>query len=420
VFTFIHCADLHLDSPLRGLATKPGAPVEELRSATRRAFDRLVDVAIERKVSFIVIAGDVYDVDWQDYSTGLFFNSRMERLREQGIRAFLIQGNHDAASVISRQLRPPDNVQLLSAHEPETCVIEELGVAIHGQGFEQRETRENLVAGFPAPLPGYFNIGLLHTSAEGVDGHDRYAPCKVADLVAKGYDYWALGHIHQRRILYTSPWVVFPGNIQGRHAGETGAKGCVQIVVGSGKEVEDEPEFLELDVVRWIDCTVDVTAVSSLDQLAERLGEAWAVQPDLAFEGMKAVRVRLQGKTPLHGLLHADPERTRAEIENSLQSFAHGPLWLERVRMETVDVDRTPADRDDALQAIAAGILDLERDDDFLDEFLNHLNLIQLQMGDYIRRQDALAVKSREQVRSLLTEVSSALAAKLQDGGGRR
>ncbi|MCY0869362.1 MAG: DNA repair exonuclease [Firmicutes bacterium] len=420
MFTFIHCADLHLDSPLRGLTSKGGAPVEEIRSATRRAFEKMVSAAIDQEVQFVVIAGDVYDGDWQDYTTALFFNRQMARLRDRGIPVFLIQGNHDAASVISRQLTLPDNVQLLSAVEPETRVIEQFRVAIHGQGFAQRETRENLVAGFPNALPGYFNIGLLHTSAEGVDGHDRYAPCRVADLVAKGYDYWALGHIHQRRILNRSPWIVFPGNVQGRHIGETGAKGCMRVAVDDLGAVYGEPEFQELDVLRWVDCAVDVTGVTCWDgDLAQRLVSAWASERDLAYDGLKAVRVRLQGKTPLHGELTADTDRVEAEIINSLQSFVSGPLWIERVRIETADIDRTTTQQNDALQMLVEGILSLRGDDAFVDECLKHLTSMQNHLSDYIRSEGALCLQSREHVRSLLNEVSPTLVAKLQGGGGR-
>ena len=67
---FVHAADIHLDSPLRGLERYEGAPVDELRGATRRAFENLVDLAIEDEVAFVLLAGDLYDGDWKDYNTG--------------------------------------------------------------------------------------------------------------------------------------------------------------------------------------------------------------------------------------------------------------------------------------------------------------------------------------------------------------
>src|SRR5690349_16787907 len=102
MFKFLHAADVHLDSPLKGLARYEGAPADEIRGATRRAFDNLVELAIQEEAAFLLLAGDLYDGDWKDYNTGLFFVSRMRRLEEAGIPVFLISGNHDAASQITR------------------------------------------------------------------------------------------------------------------------------------------------------------------------------------------------------------------------------------------------------------------------------------------------------------------------------
>jgi DNA repair exonuclease SbcCD nuclease subunit len=184
---FLHAADVHLDSPLRGLERYPGAPVEEIRAATRRAFENLVALAVEEEVGFVLLAGDLYDGDWKDYNTGLFFAAQMARLEEAGIRAFLIAGNHDAASQITRVLRPPANVKVFSTKRPETEILEDLGVAIHGQGFAQISVSEDLSAGYPRAVPHLFNIGMLHTSLDGRPGHASYAPCTVDGLRSRGY-----------------------------------------------------------------------------------------------------------------------------------------------------------------------------------------------------------------------------------------
>ena len=223
---FIHASDLHIDSPLRGLDRYEGAPVDRLRTATRGALERLVDKAISEHVDFVLLAGDIYDQDWQDFHTGLFFREQMVRLDRAGIRVYIVQGNHDAQGVISRQLGLPSNVTVFSSRTAETVRIDELSVAIHGRSFPNRAVDEDLVPTYPAAVPGFFNIGMLHTSLTGRVGHDTYAPTDVATLVTKGYDYWALGHVHAREVVSESPRIVFPGNVQGRHANETGAKGC--------------------------------------------------------------------------------------------------------------------------------------------------------------------------------------------------
>ena len=216
MFKFLHAADLHLDSSLRGLERYERAPVEAMQHATRRALVHLVDLALEEKVHFVLLAGDLWDGDWRDYNSGLFFVQQMARLHDSRIPVFLIAGNHDAANRMTRSLRLPDGVRVLDADAPETVLLADLGVALHGQSFAQYNITDDLSLRYPAARPGCFNIGMLHTSATGREGHERYAPCSVEGLLAKGYDYWALGHVHKREILYDDPLIVFPGNTQGR------------------------------------------------------------------------------------------------------------------------------------------------------------------------------------------------------------
>jgi len=193
----------------------------------------------------VLLAGDLYDGDWKDYNTGLYFLGCMRRLRESGIRAFIITGNHDAASQITKQLRLPDNVTMFSTRKPESVVLDEWNVAIHGQGFATRAVMEDISQTYPHGIPQLFNIGMLHTCLNGKPGHDPYAPCTVDGLRSKGYQYWALGHVHTREEVSQQPWIVFPGNTQGRHIRETGPKGCTLVTVDN-LEV-DSVEHRDLD-----------------------------------------------------------------------------------------------------------------------------------------------------------------------------
>ena len=197
MFKFLHAADIHLDSPLRGLAQYPGAPVEQIRQATRRALENLVDLAIREKVAFVLIAGDLYDGDRDDYNSVLFFNQQMKRLDVEGIGVFVIRGNHDAANRMTTRLNPPSNVTVFPDDEPLSAPLDELKVMIHGQGFATESVLTDLSRDYPPGAEEYFNIGLLHTCAGGVEGHDDYAPCKYDVLKSKRYQYWALGHVHQ-------------------------------------------------------------------------------------------------------------------------------------------------------------------------------------------------------------------------------
>ena len=163
-FRFIHAADLHLGSPLSGLALKDRRIAERFAAAGRDAFTALVDCAIAEAVDFMVIAGDVYDGAWRDNSIGLFFNREIARLSRGGIPVYFLRGNHDAASIVTRTIAMPEGVHEFSTRKPETFTIEGLNVALHGQGFAERVAGDNLALAYPPAVPGHFNIGVLHTS----------------------------------------------------------------------------------------------------------------------------------------------------------------------------------------------------------------------------------------------------------------
>lgn len=361
--TFIHAADIHLDSPLRGLERYEGAPIDAVRGAARDAFTRMIDLAIEERAAFIVLAGDLYDGDWKDYNTGLFIAAQMARLDQAGIPAVLISGNHDAANRMTRQLRLPANVHRLPDARPGTVRFDHLGVAIHGQGFATASVMENLAASYPAPIPGVLNIGLLHTSLDGRPGHDPYAPCAPSDLQAKGYAYWALGHVHDHEIVSRDPWIVYPGIIQGRHIRETGAKGCV-VATYSGNEIL-EVEHRPLDVMRWAELNLDAGDAGAAAEVVERVETA--VTEAVAAEAGRtlAVRIRISGRTAAQRELAADPGHWTQEIRAAVTAATNQMAWVEKVRFDTappIDEDAL-AERDDAFGALARCLRYLEADE---------------------------------------------------------
>lgn len=362
MFRFLHAADIHLDSPLKGLSQYEGAPVEQLRGATRRALAALVALAIDEAVRFVIIAGDLYDGDWPDYNTGLFFNRQMMRLKEAGIPAFVIAGNHDAANKMTRTLQLPDNVTLFPHARADTRVLEDVGVALHGQSFAGQAVTEDLSQAYPAARPGLFNIGVLHTSATGRTGHETYAPCTPAGLQAKGYDYWALGHIHTREVLQQTPPIVFPGNIQGRHVGETGPKGCYLCTVDDQRRVT--LAFRAVDVVRWELAEIDVGGLATRDEVQQAVVRGLRGCRDQADGRLLAVRVVFRGTTPLHQELAAQ----RGRLTNEVRSWAEeagGDIWIEKVQIRTTaprSARRDAADGDDPLSELREILAELRRD----------------------------------------------------------
>ena len=332
---FIHTADLHLDSPLQGLSAYAGAPVDLLRNATRRAFEGLVDTAIDEKVQFFVIAGDVYDGGWKDFNTGVFFAGQMGRLRTAGIHAIVLHGNHDAESEVTSamKLRLPDNVHVFGSRKAETFRFPELRVAFHGQSFPDAKTEANLAIGYPAPVPGWLNVGVLHTAIEGHAGHARYAPCLLAELGAKGYAYWALGHVHEHATLGQRPTIVFAGNPQGRSVRETGERGAL-LVEADGDEVLSTTRIVT-DVVRWEHLRVDVSDATTLGDVVTRASGALADASAKANGRLLAARFTLVGRTPVHGEIFADEAKVRQELIACAAAIGPERVWVEKLRVET-------------------------------------------------------------------------------------
>ncbi len=349
---FLHAADIHLDSPLRGLEAELGAPVELIRGATRRALGRLVDLALAEDVDLLLIAGDIYDGDWQDFGTGLFFAAQMARLTRAGKPVLVLRGNHDAQNRITRTLRLPEGVRLLDHRRPETVELPALRLAVHGQSFAEQEITENLVRGYPRPVAGLFNIGMLHTCLEQVGGpHPRYAACNRADLLALDYDYWALGHIHTRDVVCEAPWIVFPGNLQGRHINEPGAKGATLVTVREGRVVS--AEHRTVDDFRWARVTADVTGCDTEAAALAQVQPALEAALDAAEGRGLAVRVTLEGSTILYGALAS--AGLKEKILNEARQLSP-LLWIEGVELRTRPRHPPLQDRCDALGALARRI----------------------------------------------------------------
>jgi len=357
MFRFLHTADLHLDSPMIGLSSREGTAVDTILGASRRAFTNLINLAIAEQVAFVVIAGDVYDRDWKGYETGLFFRKGMMKLREAGIRVYLISGNHDAASIISRNLSLPEGVTLFSSRAPETSELDDPPVAIHGMSFPNRAVEENLVPRYPAPIPGKFNLGILHTSLAGEIGHDTYAPCSVHDLVEKGYHYWALGHIHKPAVIHHNPWIVYSGNLQGRSVKECGERGCVILTVNDSGSLTDF-QWHALDVARWSVVNVDSTGLATVEEIASLAKRGLAHEIEAAEDRLLAVRLIISGATELHGALHSRPDRLEAEIQARTDELGADRLWIEQVRLETTPMVslETLAERDQLTKMVVETI----------------------------------------------------------------
>jgi exonuclease SbcD len=419
MFRFLHAADIHLDSPLIGLELPESAPVDQIRGATRRAFDNLVELAIIEEVSFLLVAGDLYDGDWKDFNTGIFFNQRMARLKDAGIPVVVVLGNHDAASQITKSLRPPENVHFLSSRKPETFHLKDLDVAIHGQSFASRAISQDLSSNYPMAQSGCFNVGLLHTALTGREGHEPYAPCTVDGLKAKGYQYCALGHVHQREVVLQDPWIVFPGNLQGRHIREIGPKGCTLVTVET-QEVT-QVEHVDLDVLRWQLCRIDVSGCRNVDEDYERtqvkLEKALA-----AGDGRPVVtRLELHGATSAHQKLQSQSAHWTEEFRSLALNLGGEGIWLEKVRFKTkeqMDLESL-IQSDEALGGLVKNLLNLEMDADKLRELDSEIDAFLNKLPPELRGgEDAFDPLLAGQWEEIRSDVKNLLIAKLLESGG--
>jgi DNA repair exonuclease SbcCD nuclease subunit len=277
----------------------------------------------------------LFDGDWKDFHTPLFLVNELARLKSAQIRAFVVLGNHDLQSELVPHIRWPENVTVFQSGKSDTCILQSFNTAIHGRSYATPAVSENLAATFPNPVAGHFNIGILHTNAAGAHGgrdHATYAPCTVDELRAKGYDYWALGHVHSHEILSTSPHVVYSGNTQGRHARETGAKGAVVVDVEAGRVTQTR--FVACDVMRWEKLEITADPEDSPRELVHKAKRA-IQDADKKNEGRAlATRIAFTGATDANRKLARMEDRARfvADVRAAARD-ASDRAWVEKVEI---------------------------------------------------------------------------------------
>jgi DNA repair exonuclease SbcCD nuclease subunit len=336
-YRFVHTADLHLDSPLKSLALRDPALAEVIGTATRAVFTRIIDLCLDEAVDALLIAGDLYDGAQTSMKTARFLTQQLRRLDQAGIETFIIRGNHDAESRITAQLVLPDSVTVFGA---KASMVQRdkagLAIAIHGISFAKPHAPESLLARFRGPVPGAVNIGMLHTSLDGAVGHDPYAPCRLVDLQASGFDYWALGHIHTRAHHAGGTHVVMPGIPQGRDIGEAGAGSVTLVTVGDDGSLQVEERTVA--VARFARVRVPVDGIAAWPGLVAALSAALhAVRRDLTEDHL-VVRPVLTGRTSLLWRLRRDLALLQDEARITAEAI--GSVWIDKLELDCTDEAR--------------------------------------------------------------------------------
>ncbi|MBD3110247.1 DNA repair exonuclease [Bacillus sp. AGMB 02131] len=263
--TFIHAADLHLDSPFKGLRKLPEELYQHIKQSTFESLQKLIDEAITREVDFVLFSGDLYDGENRNLHTQVKFRKEMERLNQHGIQVFIIHGNHDHLSGKWISIEQPSNVHIFAGQsEVKEFRKEDSLTYIYGYSYPTQHVNQSIVDKYEKKPGADYHIGMLHGSAEGQSEHSRYAPFTVDELMEKSFDYWALGHIHKRQELALSPPIIYPGNIQGRHKKESGVKGCYYVKI-KGKHAE--LDFVPTSTIVWDTLNISLEENCSFDDL---------------------------------------------------------------------------------------------------------------------------------------------------------
>ena len=357
-FRFIHCSDLHIDSPFKGFSAIHPDWAQRLRDAPLKSFLNIVDLAVYEKVDAVIIAGDVFDGEDKSLQAQFKFRGGLQTLSDHNIPSFIAHGNHDPLNRWSTTLEWPAGVTVFPGSRVVSVPVEKEGgvlAHIYGTSFPERDVFDNLSLNFERQTHPGFAVGVLHANVGGHPEHDPYAPCSVDDLVARGMDYWALGHIHAREVLRRGhPAIVYSGNPQGRHFKESGPRGCYLVTLEEG--AVPDIQFMPTDTLRFVEASLDLSSCVTLDTVvAEIVGQCQMLLEQADHRNL-VIRQTLTGKTETHSLLRKGGtlESLREEALRNFPGRGSG-LWLE-FRLQTrgeYDIDTLKQGQDFIADLIA-------------------------------------------------------------------
>jgi len=359
-FRFIHTADIHLDSPLKSLALRNEELAAIVGNSTRQVLERIVDLCLSESVNALLIAGDLYDGSQTSMKTARFLSAQFRRLNDANIAVYIIRGNHDAESKITRELSLPECVHVFSSKaEAKEFVILNKGpnnepnnwpntkpVFIHGISFKDAKAPNNLLPLYQQPIPEAINIGMMHTSLDGSQGHDNYAPCSTKELENHGFDYWALGHIHKRATHVNDQChIVMPGIPQGRDIGEAGIKSITLVSIDDNNQVKTEEHALAL--VQFEYTPIELNDSLTWNEVVDLINQAIDQVAAKCEAEQLVVRIVLTGTTPLAWKLHRDEDLLLAEIESRAEGESK---WIDKLVINCDAPERMQNAADDGPQ----------------------------------------------------------------------
>ena len=370
-FKFIHCSDLHIDSPFKGFSSVEHPLAEILRKSTYQAFQNIVELALKEEVEAVLIAGDIYDGSDKSLEAQLKFRRGLQKLSDAGIYTFIVHGNHDPLDSWSASLEWPERVHVFPGDRVECLPIENNGMVkayIHGISYPKREVRENLAQKFSRNNDDGFAVGLLHSNVGNQSGHEDYAPCSIDDLIAGGMDYWALGHIHRFQVLRESnPAIVYSGNTQARHMREAGEKGCCLVTLD--KNADPLIQFISTDTIRYVHGEVDLSGTISLDEVIHAVRSKCEYFADQVKQKEMFLNLSLKGRTQIHSELQRGD--AIKELQGEIRTYFQGrtpSIWVD-IKLNTAGIYNIKSLREgkDFISDLIVLFENMEKEESFLD-----------------------------------------------------
>ncbi len=400
---FVHAADLHLDTPFKGLSNWNSALASRLKEATFRSFQNIIDLCLEEDVDFLLIAGDIFDSEDRSLAAQIKFNNELKRLTDNEIEVYFVCGNHDPLNSWLDALQFPEGAARFDASHPERKTFNKKGsplADIYGVSYRDRGVSENLARRFESENSAApFSIALLHGTVGSSGTHENYAPFSTEDVLNKKFDYWALGHIHQRRVVRAAePAIVYPGNPQGRDFGETGERGCYLVDMEAGHD--PQLRFIPTQQIRFEEVSVPLAGEKTIDELMTSIDEAQSALVQYDANCSYILRLTLEGRTPLHHVLFEPgkiDELLEAVNEDSLQNNPF--IWIDRIRLRTQpEVDTEGLKKSDNFAAaLLKTIEDYGRKPQALDRLLD--DIVKNEMSNDVRRRlGDLSSEDREDI----------------------
>ena len=331
-FKFLHCADLHIDSPFKGLSDVNTALRDILYESTFRSFLNIIDFAINERVDCVLISGDIYDGADKSLRAQLRFRDGLQKLADADIPTFVIHGNHDPLDSWSATLKWPDAVTIFGGEKVENYPLLKDGkiiARIYGISYPTRDVYKNLALEFECIDENIPSIALLHTNVGQNTGHEAYAPASIEDITSRRMNYWALGHVHNHQILqHEHPAIVYPGNSQARNPREIGEKGCCLVTLSNGGECNID--FVPTDIVRYKTDNLDISGIVDINDLIEAIKRKCEEIAEQMDKRHAIIRLILTGRTNIHSELHK--ENSIEDLVTSIREHFEGIepiIWLE-------------------------------------------------------------------------------------------